>query len=78
MAVENRCGLGVRRVDKYSQSHIWTDDGRTLGRESKSQRRVHINNRLSKRTQRYTDTALARYEIHGWPIYIGEEQVLQP
>jgi hypothetical protein len=32
MAVENRCGLGVRRVDKYSQSHIWTDDGRTLGR----------------------------------------------
>ena len=32
MAVENRCGLGVGRVDKYSQSHIWTDDGRTLGR----------------------------------------------
>jgi hypothetical protein len=32
MAVENRCGLGVRRVYKYFQSHIWTEDGRTLGR----------------------------------------------
>jgi hypothetical protein len=38
MAVENRCGLGVRRVDKkYSQSHIWTDDGRTLGRGQKQE-----------------------------------------
>jgi hypothetical protein len=32
MAIENRCGLGARRVDKYSQSHVWTDDVRTLGR----------------------------------------------
>jgi hypothetical protein len=34
MAVEHRCGLGVQRVSKDSQSHLLTDDGRTLGRDT--------------------------------------------
>jgi hypothetical protein len=33
MTVEHRCGLGVQRVSKDSQSHLLTDDGRTLGRD---------------------------------------------